>query len=342
MLTLGIDVAKATVEAALWDAERGQQLGSFANTPAGWEALATRTRQLAGSGSAVPGGAVRVVLEPTGGYELGLACWVLEQPGWQVLRPNPRQVRDWAHSQGRRAKTDAQDALLLAQYGAQVAAAAAPWQPLPSAVSDLEQLLHQRDEVAALLRRERTRQQQAQARPGLPPAVGQSMERLLEALEHEQAALEQAIAEHLRQHPDLAQTRDRLLSVPGVGTRNVLPLLVLLTRWQTLTNGQGSPKGLVAYVGLDPQPYQSGTSVHRRASISRMGERLLRSRLYMGALGALRGQNPARAFYDRLVGRGKPKKVALVAAARKILVWAWAVFHSGISFDAAKTLRLAT
>jgi transposase len=118
-------------------------------------------------------------------------------------------------------------------------------------------------------------------------------------------------------------------------------LLVACERFHTLTGGQGNAKEMVAYVGLDPQPHESGTSVWRPALISRQGDRGLRARLYMGALGALRGENPVHAFSQRLVTRGKPKKVALVAAARKLLVWAWAVFTSGQVFDAAKTIKLA-
>lgn len=342
MLTIGIDVAKASVEAAVWDEprQRGIALGGFANAEPGWEALMAAAHAALGV-AAAHAAPIQVVLEPTGGYELGLALWAHAQPGWQVLRPNPRHVREWARSQGRRAKTDRQDALVLAQYGAQVPTPA--WQPLPAEVGELEQLLHRRDELETALQRERLRQQQVAARagqPGMPAAVGQSIARLIEALEREQAALEQAIAAHLRQHAPLAAARDRLLSVPGVGARNVVPLLVLLSRWQVQTSGHGSAKGLVAFAGLDPQPHQSGTSVHRHATISRQGEARLRSRLYMGALGALRGDNPVHQFYDRLVGRGKAKKLALVAAARKILVWAWAVFHSKAPFDAAKTIQL--
>jgi transposase len=87
--------------------------------------------------------------------------------------------------------------------------------------------------------------------------------------------------------------------------------------------------------GLDPQPVESGTSVRRRATISRMGDRMLRRRLFMSSLGGIRGHNVLRAFYDRLAGRGKPKKLALAAAARKILVWAWAVFQQHTAFDPA-------
>ena len=116
----------------------------------------------------------------------------------------------------------------------------------------------------------------------------------------------------------------------------MVPLLVLLWRWERLTEGQGSGKGLTAFVGLDPQPYTSGTSVHKVASISRMGDGGMRRRLFMGTLGGVRGKNPLRAFYERLVGRGKKKKVALVAAARKLLVWAWKVFQTRTVFDPAK------
>jgi transposase len=145
----------------------------------------------------------------------------------------------------------------------------------------------------------------------------------------------------LQRHAALAAAVRRLKTVPGVGAKTVVPLLVLLYRWQVLTNGQGSAKGLTAYVGLDPQPYESGTSVRKPATISRMGDRVLRRKLYMGALGGIRGQNPLRAFYQRLVGRGKQKRVALVAAERKLLVWAWKVFQTQTDFDPAKVGQLA-
>ena len=98
---------------------------------------------------------------------------------------------------------------------------------------------------------------------------------------------------------------------------------------------------MVADVDLDPQPHESGTSLRSPARISRQGDHLLRARLYMGALGAVRGDNPLHAFYQRLVDRGKPKKVALLAAARTLLAWAWAVFSSGQPFDATKAVKLA-
>jgi transposase len=282
------------------------------------------------------------VLEPTGGYELAFALWARQQPGWQVYRPKAVRVRAWARSQGLRAKTDRQDALLLARFGASAQPALPPWQPLASEVSELEQLLRRRDEVTDWLQRERRRSEALEVRPDASPTVRTSVERLLQTLEDELADLERAIADQVQQQSRLQVAQERLRTVPGVGVRVVLPLLVACERYHTLAAAHSTAKGMVAYVGLDPQPHESGTSLRSPARISRQGDQLLRARLYMGALGALRGDNPLHAFYQRLVDRGKPKKVALLAAARKLLAWAWAVFSSGQPFDATKTVKLAT
>jgi transposase len=318
---LGIDIAKRTFAAALWRGGQGQGLGSFANTAEGFAALRARLATL------LPGeelAALPLVLEPTGGYELPLAYWAHAQ-GWPVSLPNPRHVRDWAKGLGRRAKTDAQDALTLARYGAE--RAPHTWQPLPAEVAELESLLRRKDDLEGMLQQERNRRGALAGRPGVAGAVPGSVDRVIGLLEEELRALEQAIKAHQRQHASIRLAAERLRSVPGIGAKTVLHLVVLLHRWQTLTGGQGRDKGLVAYVGLDPQPHESGTSVHGHATISRLGARGLRRRLFMAALGGTRRANPLRRFYRRLVDRGKAKKLALVAAARKLLTWAWAVFR---------------
>jgi transposase len=325
-LALGIDIAARSFTAALWTAGVATPLGTFPNTPAGFAQLAARSAL-----AAAP--AIHLVLEPTGGYELPLAHFALQQ-GWQVSLPNPKQVRDFARSRGRRAKTDAQDAIILARLAAE--GDPPVWHPLPPDVTELESLQRRKDDVEHLLRQERNRRQALAQRPHQHAAVPTSLDRIIGVLEDELASLERAIQEHLQQHARLATAAQRLRTVPGVGAKTVVPLLLLLWRWQVLTDGQGSAKGLTAYVGLDPQPYESGTSVHRASTISRMGDKTVRRRLFMGVLGGIRGRNPLRAFYERLVGRGKRKKVALVAAARKLLVWAWKVFQTQTVFDSAK------
>ena len=133
---------------------------------------------------------VAMVLEPPGGYELAFALWARQLPGWQVHRPNPARVRAWTRRQGFRAKTDRQDALLLARFGASAQPPLPVWQPLASEVSELEQLLRRRDEVADWLRREQRRSAQFEGRPGASTTVRASVERLLKTWEDELADLQ--------------------------------------------------------------------------------------------------------------------------------------------------------
>jgi transposase len=319
-LWVGIDMAKASlVAAALWQTE-SFSLGAFSNDPAGFMALAA---QVAVEQARCGAAGVQWVVEPTGGYELPLVSFAHEE-GWAISLPNPRQVRQWAKGNGQRAKTDRQDALLLARFGA--AQQPAAHRPLAIEVRELDSLLQRRQDLEQMIQQERNRMAALQGRPGIAPSVIANLERVLQALQEALQEVERAITEHQRQHAQLHGQAQRLLTLPGIGPKIVLPLLVQLHRWQTLTAGQGTAKGLTAFVGLDPQPYESGRSVRRRSSISKMGNATLRRLLYMGALSAVHGQNPLHAFYERLVGRGKARKVVVVAAARKLLTWAWTLF----------------
>jgi len=327
-LAVGIDISQHTLDVALCPA-KGQAivLGSFPNNPSGFEKL---NNVLSKSLRRHHAEGIHVVMEPTGGYEQPLALFAYRRD-WVISLPNPRQVRDWARGSGIRAKTDRVDACVLAQYAA--AQKPPPWKPLPEEVAQLEALLERREDLTAMLRQERNRRHALKARGTYQGVVAQSLEDSISRLEQEVAAIDQAIREHLDAHPHLKECAKQLQTVPGIGKRNGLFIMVLLYRWSTLTNNQGSSKGLTAYVGLDPLPYESGHSVRKRRCISRQGNRRVRHKLFMGALGGVRGHNPLRDFYQRLVGRGKAKKLALVAAARKILVWAWAVFRDNTTFN---------
>ncbi len=324
-LWIGIDVGKQSF--VTWVAGARQPLPALANTLEGWQQLAAA---LIPCQVEEPEAVIHLVMEPTGGYEAALARFGLEQ-GWQVSLVNPAQVREWARSEGRRAKTDRQDARMLADYGRDKKPSS--WQPQSEEMSELDSLLRRQQDLEGMLRQEKNRKQALERRPGVARAVPESLQRMIEALEEELRQVDKTIRELQAQHNHLEAQAKLLDSVPGVGDKTVLPLLVLMDRWQTLTRGEGEAKGLVAYVGLDPKPFQSGTTVYRPARISRMGDRQLRHQLVMAALGGIRGNNPLRAFYQGLVGRGKPKMLALVATARKLLVWAWAVFRHQSPFS---------
>jgi transposase len=336
-LYLGIDIAKASFVAAALGPAGESTWGEFANTPAGFEQW---RGQVAAALDEHPLATVLMVLEPTGGYELALAGFAAAQ-GWLVSRPNAGRVHDWAKSQGRRAESDGLDARTLAHYGA--AQPLAAWKPLPRACSELESLLQRQEDVELMLQQERQRQAALALKIGTAPVVAASLASVLTSLETAQRDLQAALRAYLRAHPALTAKVRRQRTVPGIGPLPGLFVLVLLARWDTLTDGAGQAKGLVAYARLDPKTHDSGTSVHKPAHISRMGNRQLRRKLYLAAFGGVRARRgPLRDFYQRLVGRGKAKKLAtpahdagawVTAGARKILIWAWAIYRTETEFD---------
>ncbi len=340
-LAVGVDVAKGELVVAVWDAaqQRGQPLEVCANDAAGHAHLVEQVEAWAHAHGAAAGPvAVHLAVEPTGGYELAWVYAALAR-GWRVSVVNALTLRKWAEGLGRRAKTDRLDALALAQYTAERRPGA--WQPPAPERQELDSLLGRRADLLHMLQAERNRLQQFRGRPGTAAPVTASLTQVLAALEQALAEIEQALQAWRDRHPPLDAQADRLDTLPGVGDKTVLPLLALLLRWSTLTGGQGTDKALTAFVGLDPRTRTSGTSVRKRPLISKQGDPDIRAALYMAVLGALRGRNALHAFYDALVARGKPKKVALVACMRKLLTWAWHLFITQQPYDPSKHLKPA-
>jgi transposase len=334
VMYVGIDVAKEQLVCAQLVQGILTPLPDVPNTETGFQGLADHLE----AAQPAQRWTIRLVVEPTGGYELRLITWAHTR-GWQIVVVNSKQVRDWVKGQGQRAKTDALDAQMLARFAAE-----RPenkplplWQPLPETLTRLDSLVARRRELEQMLQQERNRQSMYAGRPGLAVAVVTSVTAITVALTASLAEIDQTIQDLLDQDSDMQEQIDQLDSIPGVGDKTVLPLFVLLARWHALTGGRGSDKALAAFVGLDAQTNQSGQRT-RRGGISKTGDPEMRRLLFMAALGGKRkqGDNPLRRFYERLVGRGKLRMVALVAAARKILMWAWAIFRSHTYFDPQK------
>lgn len=324
---IGVDVAKDSIDVAYWNGTEAKSIGTYANNEAGFTEVAPPLTKLAGPQQ------ICLVMEATGSYHLSLSTFAIQQ-GWDVALPNPKRVKDWAKGMGYRAKHDKIDGRKLAHYGAVCQPPVQP--PLPPELEQLDNLLKRQQDLEHLLRQERNRLHALEVRPTVDPQVLASVERSIAFLSQELALLNQAIDDFFDSHPEHKQALKQLRLLPGVGPKNSPHLFLLLARWDNLTAGQGSAKQLTAFVGLDPQPFASGTSVFKHPSISKMGDSHLRSLLYMGALGGVRGHNPLRNFYQALVKRGKAKKLALVASARKILVWAWTCFSRNVAFDPKK------
>lgn len=334
VLYVGADLSKNSFPCSIWVDGKLIDLGQFENNQSGFEKLAiavTSNQEKYGYDS------IQIILESTGGYELHLLSFIHSQ-GWAFTLPNPKSVRDWAKGVGYRAKTDKVDGRILAHFGGERRPKAQ--QPVPEIIEQLDSLLQRQEDTQKSLRQELNRQHALSYHPHASGNALKSLERTISFLESELQQLDDDIALLLKSDPALSTQSAQLLTVAGVGKKTVLPLLVMFHRFDARTNGEGTGRSVTAYLGLDPKPFESGDTVWRPSFISKMGNSVMRSRLYLAALGGVRGKNsPLRHFYLRLVERGKAKKLALIASARKVLTWAWAIFKQGVNFDVS---RLAT
>ena len=246
-----------------------------------------------------------VVLEATGGFER--AVWAaLEAAGLRVAVVNPKRVRDFARSLGLLAKTDRLDACVLAQFGETLRPRATR---LPSReVRNLRELLRHLDALVGIRAQQRTRQRQLEGEVALA-----STERVIASLSQEIAVLEQQVEQALGELPDECERATQLRTAPGVGPKTSWALVADLPELGQLTSRQAA-----ALVGLAPVACDSGHFRGRRAIAG--GRARVRKALYMAARAAVRCDPHLAAFRARLLAAGKPKQVALIAVARKLLV----------------------
>ncbi len=305
---VGIDVAAETLAVAwLVPGVPVAAAETVPNTAAGWRQLARRVRQ-AGAEQA----AALLVMEATGSYWIGAAA-ALHAAGWAVAVVSPASARYYARARLRRAKTDAVDAQVLAQYGRDLRPAR--WTPPPAEIPQLQLLLRQRDDLVAM-RVQTTNRLHALAQwPDLPADLADPLRAVLAVVEAQVEALEARIHERAAAGGLATEVR-RLEAVVGVGW--LTAMLVLTELW--VLGPTATPAQAVAYAGLDPAPHQSGTSVRGKGGISKTGNARLRQALYMAAISASQHHPTLRPFYQRLLARGKLKPVALIAVARKLLV----------------------
>jgi transposase len=291
-LFVGIDVAQARLDIAVRPS--GEQWTS-PHDEAGIAALVARLHAL---------GPTLVVLEATGGRELALAG-ALAAAQVPTAIVNPRQVRDFAKAVGQLAKTDALDAQVLARFAEAI-------RPEPRALPDaaaqeLAAVLTRRRQLVAMLTAERQRLSTTL------PAVRPRVEAHVHWLREELRTLDADLQARLRTSPLWCEHAALLRTVPGVGPVLTLTLLAHLPELGTLDR-----KPLAALVGLAPRPADSGTRRGRRVIWG--GRAQVRATLYMSTLAAVKHNPVLRRFYERLLGAGKPKKLALVACMHKLLL----------------------
>lgn len=292
---IGIDVSSQTLEVASSAQAKTWQVD---NDVSGIEQLAAQLARIKPT---------LVVLEATGGYEFEAAC-ALQAAGLAVAVVNPRSARDFARAMGVLAKTDALDARMLAAFARvlhQHPERERFVKPLADAqLQRLQALVLRRRQLVQMLTSERLRLRLAHA------AARPSIERVIEFLKQELADSDAEVAEHVRgHHAELAQA---LASVPGVGAASVAVLLAELPEL-----GRLDRRRIAALVGVAPLNRDSGQMRGQRSIWGGRAE--VRRTLYMATLVGVRHNPVLRAYYERLLGAGKRKKVALVAAMRKLL-----------------------
>lgn len=298
---VGIDVSKAQVDVAV--RPTGQRwVVSYDDSSV--EELVSQMVNL---------GPVMVLLEATGGLELPLVA-ALAAEALPVVVVNPRQIREFARATGTLAKTDSLDAAVLAHFADAVRPSVRPLKDSETQV--LNSLLARRHQVMTMLVSEKNR---------LGTAIGAVRPRIeahIAWLEQELSDSDKGLRETLRQSPVWREKDDLLRTVPGVGEQLSLTLLAHLPELGTLNRRE-----IAALVGVAPFNRDSGTLRGKRTVWG--GRSRVRGALYMGTLSATRCNPVIRDFYQRLLAAGKPKKLALVACMRKMLVILNAMMKAG-------------
>ncbi len=266
---------------------------------------------------------VLFVMEATGVYSLKLALFLV-QGGHRVSVVNPFVVRKYAEMRLRRTKTDPADSRILAQFG--FFASPSPFHPQEEKAYHLRQVLKAIDDYQKRRTEILNHLETLKHHPFPQPKVRQYYEQELQRVEETLQALEKEAEDLALQYAP--REYELLLSIPGVGRRLACAILGILSPLTRFRNG----KELASFLGLAPQIDQSGKR-KERAWLSKRGNPFLRKLLFLSALSASRFNEQCRVLYERLLSRGKPKKVALIAVANKLLRQIFAILRSGIPYD---------
>lgn len=312
----GVDVSAKTLRAAVRRAGGDEDERDFSNDVTGHREL---LKWVGKSG--------RVCVEATGVYHLQLALRLCAA-GVEVMVVNPRVAKDFARALSNRSKTDRVDARTLLEYVERMEFVA--WSAPSEAVLELRELGRRLSELVQTAVDEKNRLH-AKSVSGISRTVVADVTAHVAQVEKRIRQIEAAAVKVIQSDVDLCAQFEILTHVRGVARRSAIQLLTELA----VLDPTMSTKQLVAYAGLDPRSYESGTSVGKPARISKMGNARLRAILYMNALSAIRHDRGPRLFFAQLVARGKTKKQAIVAVMRKLLHGIWVVLQRRVAFDSS-------
>jgi len=307
---IGIDVSKATLDVAT---DCGTSHLHIPNTSAGYTRLLDWLQQ--------QGDVHQIALEASGRYGEAVACFLVQQ-GYAVSYLNPKQIHQFAQMKLHYNKTDKQDAKLIAEYCKLFKPSL--YQPQDALRQQLQQRSRRLDQLQKMRQQEVNR-----SKSGINDSFTQ--DQILATIAYFDALIEQtkqAIQQLIQRDQQLIQQHRLLVSIKGIGDKTAALILAEMN-----IDNFDSARQLAAYIGITPQQFQSGTSVNKRASISKQGNARLRSGLYMPAIVAKRYNLPCHRFAQRLHEKQKQGKVIVIAVMRKLVHQIYAILKSGKPFD---------
>jgi transposase len=303
---IGIDISKAKLDVAL--DEEGPVL-VFSNDQEGLKNLSKKLPSKAKT---------LIVMEASGGYEKFVSQW-LKTKDYHVAVVNPKRVRDHAKAAGKLAKTDRIDALMIRSYGKTYQPVA---QTLESPLqSDLNDYIKRREQMVKLIALEKQHKEKASEK------IKIKIEEHIISLEKELKSLDQELESLSDKEPELQKKVAQLDEIKGVGKITALNVLIGLPELGQLTSREAA-----ALVGVAPFNQDSGKYKGQRRIQG--GRSSVRSALYMAVLSAKKFNPAIKAFYERLIAKGKLKKVALTACMRKLIIVMNAMVRDGTNWQA--------
>ena len=303
---IGIDISKLSFDVAIKN-EKGKYLHyKFSNDYEGF----SKFIQLLNFENDV------CVMEASGPYYLKLSTYLFDQK-ISVCVVNPLVIRRFSQMRMTRTKTDKKDAVIIAEYGK--TETPNTWEPEADYILEIKQM----HAYVGQMNKSRTgfiRQLEAfKQNPVVAFTMNESLQKMIVTLEKEIAIIEAKMSELINEHHQ--KLFEQIQSIPGLGKKTAMQLIVISGGFTRFSNA----KQLSSYVGLSPRIFESGTSVKGRSKICKMGMSRVRAMLYVCAWTAKRCNKACKELYDRLVEKGKAKKLALIAVVNKLLKQAFAV-----------------
>lgn len=321
-ISVGIDVSKATLAVKIQgNGESELKLREYKNKEIGYKKLVKKIEEIQEKTGEAN---VHICMESTGIYSKRVRDYFLEKTKYKVSEVNPTQISAFSKSMMIRTKTDPVDAKVIATYCEKINPRATV-----RAQKHIE-LLQGYTRYLTSLKDEKT-YHRGMLEAQLIPELAKKIEKNIKRVNKEIEKMEAQISVLIDSHSELKQDVSLLTSIPGVGkTTASIVLSELIVEGKT---DKFTRKRQTAHAGLAPAKKESGTSIKGKERICKRGNAALRKALYMPTLSSLRCNPHISKHYKKLVSKGKPKMVALIAAMKKLLHIIVGILNSQKPYD---------